>query len=46
VRRELPGPRTALANLILAGDLTLHPSIEGAVASGVRAAGVVNALTP
>ena len=46
VRRELPGPRTALANLILAGDLTQHPSIEGAVASGVRAAGVVNALTP
>jgi phytoene dehydrogenase-like protein len=46
VRRELPGPRTALENLVLAGDLTTHPSIEGAVASGVRAAGIVDALLP
>jgi phytoene dehydrogenase-like protein len=46
VRRRLPGPRTALDNLVLAGDLTAHPSIEGAVASGDRAAGVVDALLP
>jgi phytoene dehydrogenase-like protein len=46
VRARLPGPRTALENLILAGDGTQHPSIEGAVASGVRAAGVVDALLP
>lgn len=46
VRAELPGPRTGLENLILAGDLTHHPSIEGAVASGARAAGVADALIP
>jgi protoporphyrinogen oxidase len=46
VREELPGPRTAPRNLILAGDLTRHPSIEGAVGSGVRAAGIVDALLP
>jgi hypothetical protein len=46
VRRSLPGPRTALENLVLAGDLTTHPSIEGAVASGSRAAGIVDALIP
>lgn len=46
VRRRLPGPRTALENLVLAGDLTTHPSIEGAVASGSRAAGIVDALIP
>jgi phytoene dehydrogenase-like protein len=46
VRRELPGPRTAVENLVLAGDLTTHPSIEGAVESGVRAAGIVDALIP
>jgi phytoene dehydrogenase-like protein len=46
VRRELPGPRTAVENLILAGDLTTHPSIEGAVSSGTRAAGIVGALLP
>jgi hypothetical protein len=46
VRRELPGPRTAVDNLILAGDMTTHPSIEGAVASGTRAAGIVGALLP
>ncbi len=46
VRRDLPGPRTAIENLALAGDLTTHPSIEGAVASGARAAGIVDALLP
>lgn len=46
VRRELPGPRTSMANLVLAGDLTTHPSIEGAVASGARTAGIVDALLP
>jgi phytoene dehydrogenase-like protein len=46
VRRELPGPRTAIENLSLAGDLTTHPSIEGAVASGGRAAEIVDALLP
>lgn len=46
VRRGLPGPRTAVDNLILAGDLTTHPSIEGAVSSGGRAAEIVGALTP
>jgi len=46
VRRELPGPRTAVENLILAGELTSHPSIEGAVGSGARAAGIVDALIP
>lgn len=46
VRDRLPGARTAVDNLILAGDLTTHPSIEGAVSSGVRAAGIVDALTP
>ncbi len=46
VRAALPGPRTALHNLILAGDVTRHPSIEGAVDSGHRAAGVVDALSP
>lgn len=44
VRRELPGPRTSLENVILAGDLTLHPSFEGAVGSGRRAADIVSAL--
>jgi phytoene dehydrogenase-like protein len=43
VRRDLPGPRTAIANLFLAGDAVLHPSIEGAVASGRRAAQAVDA---
>ena len=46
VRAGLPGPRTAVENLVLAGDLTTHPSIEGAVASGFRAAEIVDALTP
>jgi len=44
VRERLPGPRTALENLILAGDLTTHPSIEGAVSSGRRAATIVAAI--
>lgn len=42
VRRELPGPRTAVPNLILAGDLTAHSSLEGAVASGASAARIVD----
>lgn len=46
VRRELPGPRTAIENLVLAGELTRHPSIEGAVGSGARAAEIVDALIP
>ena len=46
VRRGLPGPRTAIDNLVLAGDVTTHPSIEGAVSSGDRAAGIVDALLP
>jgi phytoene dehydrogenase-like protein len=46
VRRELPGPRTAVENLLIAGDVTTHPSIEGAVASGARAGEIVDALTP
>jgi protoporphyrinogen oxidase len=46
VRGGLPGNRTAVDNLILAGDLTAHPSIEGAVSSGARAAGIVDALIP
>lgn len=44
VRRDLPGPRTALANVILAGDAVTHPSIEGAVASGHRAARIVHEI--
>lgn len=44
VRRDLPGPRTALTNLILAGDAVMHPSIEGAVSSGHRAARIVHEL--
>lgn len=46
MRRGLPGPRTRVGNLIMAGDLTTHPSIEGAVASGARAAEIVDALMP
>jgi phytoene dehydrogenase-like protein len=41
VRTRLPGARTRVAGLVLAGDLTAHPSIEGAVASGRVAAEVV-----
>ncbi len=46
VRGALPGNRTAVDNLILAGDLTAHPSIEGAISSGARAAEIVDALIP
>jgi phytoene dehydrogenase-like protein len=46
VRRDLPGPRTGVENLVLAGELTRHPSVEGAVSSGARAAEVVDALIP
>jgi len=44
VRDDLPGPATALENVLLAGDQTMHPSIEGAVASGERAAALARAL--
>ena len=44
VRRALPGPRTALTNVILAGDAVTHPSIEGAVSSGHRAARIVHEI--
>lgn len=44
VRRNLPGPRTAIANLLLAGDAVMHPSIEGAISSGRRAARIVDGM--
>lgn len=44
VRAALPGPRTALANLMLAGDVTTHPSLEGAISAGLRAADLVAEL--
>jgi phytoene dehydrogenase-like protein len=44
VRRGLPGSRTRVSNVVLAGDLTQHPSIEGAVASGNAAADIVSEL--
>lgn len=44
VRENLPGPRTMVRNLVLAGDATTHPSLEGAVSAGIRAAGVVTDL--
>jgi glycine/D-amino acid oxidase-like deaminating enzyme len=44
VRDDLPGPATALDNVLLAGDQTMHPSIEGAVASGERAAALARTL--
>ncbi|MBI2684635.1 MAG: FAD-dependent oxidoreductase [Actinobacteria bacterium] len=43
VRARLPGPRTAVPNVILAGDVTTHPSLEGAVRAGRLAASVVSA---
>jgi len=46
VRRHLPGSRTAIGNVVLAGDVTHHPSIEGAVASGRAAADIVSELIP
>lgn len=45
-RASLPGPRTAVRNIVLAGDCTTHPSIEGAVSSGYRAAEIVAGLHP
>jgi phytoene dehydrogenase-like protein len=42
VRRTLPGPRTRVPNVLLAGELTTHPSLEGAVASGFTAAELVD----
>lgn len=45
VRDALPGPASGrLANLVLAGDLTAHSSIEGAVSSGTAAAAAVASL--
>ena len=43
-RRALPGPRTRVGNVLLAGDVTHHPSIEGAVQSGNVAADIVSEL--
>ena len=37
-RDALPGQQTAVGNVLLAGDITMHPSIEGAVVAGERAA--------
>jgi phytoene dehydrogenase-like protein len=42
VRRNLPGPRTRVPNVILAGEFTTHPSLEGAVTSGVTAADILD----
>lgn len=44
VRDTLPGPQTAVDNLFIAGDLTHHPSIEGAIVSGRASAKIVDAL--
>ncbi len=41
VRRGLPGSRTQVPNVILAGEFTTHPSLEGAVSSGVTAAEII-----
>lgn len=46
VRAALPGARTRVAGLVLAGDLTTHPSIEGAVTSGRVAAEVAAEALP
>lgn len=40
VRDDLPDAATGLTNVFLAGDFTAHPSVEGAVGSGERAADV------
>jgi protoporphyrinogen oxidase len=45
-RDALPGPATALGNVVLAGDHTRHPSIEGAVGAGDEAARVVGLAVP
>jgi phytoene dehydrogenase-like protein len=42
VRRTLPGPRTRVPNVLLAGEITTHPSLEGAVSSGFTAAELVD----
>ena len=42
VRRGLPGARTRVANVLLAGEFTVHPSLEGAVESGSTAAELVH----
>ncbi len=42
VRRSLPGSGTRLANVVLAGEYTVHPSLEGALESGAAAAGLVD----
>lgn len=42
VRAALPDQRTAVPGLVLAGDLTRHPSIEGAVAGGHAAAAIAD----
>jgi phytoene dehydrogenase-like protein len=42
VRRGLPGARTNVTNLVLAGEFTTHPSLEGAISSGVTAAEIVD----
>ena len=42
-RDALPDAATALENVFLAGDFTMHPSLEGAVTSGERAAEVARA---
>jgi glycine/D-amino acid oxidase-like deaminating enzyme len=42
VRDRLPGPETERRGLVLAGDCTTHPSIEGAVVSGERAAKAIS----
>ena len=44
LRANLPGPQTAIPNLLLAGDAVMHPSIEGAVAAGRRAARTVRGM--
>ena len=44
VRRNLPGVRTRVPNVMLAGDVTHHPSLEGAVLSGNSAADIVSEL--
>ncbi|MEZ5080970.1 MAG: FAD-dependent oxidoreductase [Thermoleophilia bacterium] len=44
VRAGLPPQTTAIRGLVIAGDLTELPSLEGAVTSGIRAAEVVRAL--
>lgn len=44
VRDRLPGPRTGVPNVLVAGDITHHPSLEGAISSGNIAADIVSEL--